>query len=565
MSVHDRIRQLLSELYPDQAGAVYEQLMGMLASASLPSTSSNDYFSERTITLITYGDSLHRVGQLPLSSLHHFLNRHLREAISTVHILPFYPYSSDDGFSVIDYYAIDPQLGSWEDVRQLSSDYRLMFDAVINHMSAQSDWFKGFLAGDPAYEGLFFTESPETDLSGVTRPRTTPLLTAFERRDGQTVHVWTTFSADQVDLDYRTPQTLLRILDVLLFYVRQGASVIRLDAIAYMWKQPGTTCIHLPETHKVIQLLRAALDATAPQVVLITETNVPHAENITYFGDGTNEAQLVYNFTLPPLLLHTIIAGDARKLVDWLNTLETSSDTTAFFNFTASHDGIGVRPVEGILTPDELMRLISHVEANGGRVSYKANPDGSRSPYELNITYVDATAQPGADEAQHIARFLLSQAVMLSLKGIPAIYIHSLLGSRNDLEGLERLGYPRAINRAKLNAEIVETELAQMGSFRARVFRGYNQLIGIRLQQEAFHPLGTQRAFQQHDGHIFGLERVSPDGEERIIALFNVTADDQTAHLDGEAAFTDLLTGEMLLSGDIPLMAYQVRWLTYNQ
>lgn len=560
MDTTTRIRQLLHELYPSESDAVYEQLMKLLHHAQIPAPKSDDYFSERNVTLITYGDSLQKNGQTPLATLHQFLNARLKDVLATVHILPFYPYSSDDGFSVIDYYAVDPKLGSWADIQGLSKDYRMMFDAVINHMSAQSEWFRGFLAGQPEYAGLFFTESPETDLRSVTRPRTSPLLTAFDGHGG-TVHVWTTFSDDQVDLDYRSPQTLLRILDVLLFYVKQGASVLRLDAIAYMWKQAGTTSIHLPETHKVIQLMKAALDVVAPQVVLITETNVPHAENITYFGDGKNEAQLVYNFTLPPLLLHTLISGQVGKLAAWINTLETPSEATAFFNFTASHDGIGVRPVEGILTPDELTQMIRHVEANGGRVSYKNNPDGSKSPYEMNITYVDAVAKTGENEQAHIARFLLSQALMLSLKGIPAIYIHSLLGSHNDLAGLERLGYPRAINRAKLDVKAVEAELDQENSFRARVFSGYKRLLAVRRAEKAFHPQGKQQAFEQQDGRVLGLERVSPDGNERIMALFNVTADTLLALAGSAGRFTDLLTGEIMDGNAVEMQPYQVRWL----
>jgi hypothetical protein len=197
-------------------------------------------------------------------------------------------------------------------------------------------------------------------------------------------------------------------------------------------------------------------------------------------------------------------------------------------------------------------------------VSYKANPDGSRSPYELNIAYVDAVAQPGEDEPQHIARFLLSQAVMLSLKGIPAIYIHSLLGSRNDRDGLERLGYARAINRAKLDVDVVQAELLQPDSFRARVFKGYTHLLQTRLEQAAFHPQGTQRAFELQDGRIFGLERLSPDHTERVFALFNMTSDTSSAHLKGGSAYLDLLTGERLTHNDVPLTAYQVRWLSYD-
>lgn len=552
-----KLLALLKALYPNEVERVYQQINARLQAVIIPPL-SDDYFSEKTVTLITYGDSLQKAGEHepPLQTLHRFLNDRLNNLVDTVHILPFYPYSSDDGFSVIDYTAVNPALGTWDEVRALSRDYQLMFDAVVNHMSAQSDWFRGFLAGE--YPGLFMTESPETDLSAVTRPRTLPLLTPFERPDGSKVYVWTTFSADQVDLDFRSPETLLKILDVLLFYLEQGAQIIRLDAIAYLWKVAGTSSIHLPETHAVVKVFRAALDAIAPQVILITETNVPHAENVSYFGDGTDEAQLVYNFTLPPLLLYSLIKGDTTKLAEWVNTLQIPTQRTAFFNFTASHDGIGVRPVEGILTPDELAVLITHVEANGGRVSYKSNPDGSQSPYELNISYVDATGAPDMPPEVHIPRFLLTQAVMLSLAGIPAIYIHSLLGTRNDLEGLHRLGYNRAINRKKLDADTVEDELDTPGSFRAQVFEGCAHLLNTRTHLRLFHPHASQTAFALHQGALFGIERTL-DGE-RLTALFNFTDEPQTTLMD--VASTDALSGEQFGVGEITFAPYQVRWLT---
>ncbi len=466
----ERIQQLARQLYGERGEAVYQRIMTLIAGTHFPPAYPSPYFSERTVTLITYGDTLSEASQPPLITLHRFLNEYLKDSIDTVHILPFYPYSSDDGFSVIDYCTVNPALGTWDHIVGLSADYRLMFDAVINHISAQSEWFRRFLADDPGYQQLFITESPETNLSKVTRPRTSPLLTPFVKAGGQTVYVWTTFSADQVDLDYREPETLLMILVVLLLYLEKGAQVLRLDAIAYLWKQVGTICIHLPETHAVVQLFRAVLDEIAPHAILITETNVPHQENISYFGDGQNEAQLVYNFTLPPLLLHTLLSGNAVKLRDWVNSLPALPEGDAFFNFTASHDGIGVRPVEGILTPGEIQALMDAVIARGGQISYKANPDGSRSPYELNITYVDAVAAPELPEPIRVACFILSQAIMLTLAGIPGIYIHSLLGSHNDVEGMRASGHNRRINRAKLNVRDVEHQLGDLSSFRAQIF-----------------------------------------------------------------------------------------------
>ncbi|MBE2267223.1 MAG: sugar phosphorylase [Anaerolinea sp.] len=544
MTPSDRIRVLLTELYPDHADVLFRTIGERLRKVYVP-PAQGDYFSEKTITLITYGDSLRRADEAPLRILHGFLNSHINGEIDTVHLLPFYPYSSDDGFSVIDYYAVNPELGRWDDVQALSDDYRLMFDAVINHMSAKSEWFARFLADDPDFAHLFMTEHPENDLSAVVRPRTSPLLTAFTKPDGRTVHVWTTFSDDQVDLDYRAPSTFLRILDVLLFYVEQGAQVIRLDAIAFMWKIAGTTSLHLPQTHAVIKLFRAVLDVIAPHVILITETNVPHAENISYLG--ADEAQLVYNFTLPPLLLHTLITGKAVKLAAWINSLPAPTPRTTFFNFTASHDGIGVRPVEGILSANDLADMIAHVEANGGRVSYRSLPDGSKKPYELNITYVDAAGKPGISPDEHVKRFLLTQAVMLALAGVPAIYIHSLLGTRNDAEGVDRLGYNRAINRAKLDADALQAELGTDGTFRNRVFSGYKRLLAERRAGSAFHPLGDQRAFTLNGGVVLGVDRRSPDGAERVICLFNF----------GDRAETVMHAAV----GTVELRPYEWRWI----
>ncbi|RPI98013.1 MAG: sugar phosphorylase, partial [Chloroflexi bacterium] len=494
----DSLHEKLVSLYGSEPGtAAYHRLAATLkAFASQPpqsTTQSSGGVTERDVVLITYGDSLHEPGNAPLNTLHGFLKRTLSGIISSVHILPFFPYSSDDGFSVIDYQQVNPALGDWDDINRLSRDFKLMVDVVINHVSAQSDWFQRFLAGDPHYEHFFITVDPTTDLSKVVRPRTLPLLTPFTRPQG-TVHVWTTFSADQIDLNFSHPDVLLRMIDVLLFYVRQGASLIRLDAIAYLWKTPGTTCIHLPQTHTVVKLFRDVLDRVAPHVLLITETNVPHAENMSYFGSGTDEAQMVYQFPLPPLLLHTIATGDATRLSDWAEGIQPISERATFFNFTASHDGIGVRPVEGILTRGEIEALVQRATAHGGAVSYKTNSDGSSSPYELNINYFDALSDPAADEPLEVQvqRFLVSQAIQIAVVGVPGIHIHSLLGSRNWRDGVQQTGHLRAINREKLLGSEVESALSTPGSLRQQVFDAYRRLILIRTGQKAFHPNGPQ-------------------------------------------------------------------------
>lgn len=574
---HHRFHTLLEFIYgADQAAEVYPRLLSMIDSFSqryAPPAHRTGFITERDVVLITYGDSIQQTGEAPLATLDAFLTTHIHDVINTIHILPFYPYSSDDGFSVIDYHEVNPALGDWGHIGRLGEHFKLMFDAVVNHMSAQSAWFKAFLNDEDAYRDYFVTADPRSDLSLVTRPRLHPLLTEFATPHG-VKPVWTTFSADQVDLNFANPNVLLAIIDVLLTYIESGADVIRLDAIAFLWKEIGSTCIHLPETHAVVQLMRAIVDQVAPHVLLITETNVPHTENLSYFGDGTNEAHLVYQFALPPLLAHTLLSGSARKLREWAASLKTPSPQTAFFNFTGSHDGIGVRPATGILSDDELGLLLDRTVQNGGRVSYKSNPDGSQSPYELNIVYYSLLNAPDVDEppALQVQRFLCSQAIMLALAGMPAIYIHSLLGSQNDLHGLKALGHNRAINRAKLNREALERELSDPASVRYQVFSGYKHLLEKRISEPAFHASAAQTVLDLPDS-VFGLLRTAD--RTTILALHNVTAQPQSLSLDlaslgfeGATHLHDVLTDQRTEAAGgvlrVELHPYKIAWLRVN-
>jgi sucrose phosphorylase len=531
--------------------------------------------SEKDAILITYGDMVQQPGKTPLQAQTTFLKQSVGDLISAVHILPFFPYSSDDGFSVIDYKAVDPRLGSWDDVAALGKHFRLMFDAVINHISAESDWFHGFLAGKRPYTTYFTVPNPQDDWSQVFRPRALPLFTTFDTANGPR-QVWTTFSADQIDLNYASPDLLLEVLDVLLFYVAQGAEFIRLDAIAFIWKTAGTPCIHLPQTHRIIRLMRTILNLVAPRVAIITETNVPHEENISYFGDGRNEAQLVYNFSLPPLTLHAFHSGSAKILSDWAASLTLPSDNVTFFNFLASHDGIGLTPARGILSETAVAQMAERVIANGGLVSSKSNPDGSQSPYELNINYLNALDDPNADEpAALIAqRFLASQAVMLALRGVPGIYFHSLFGSQNWREGVAETGRNRTINRQKLTAETLTRELGTEGSLRRLVFSGYRRLLKARTSHPAFHPNGGQEILQLHNS-LFSVLRMGKNGRSWVLCLQNVSAHTHTLAIDLNFAPHPLHTAKNLINEDtfpvsenkcvLTMRPYDVIWLTVHR
>jgi sucrose phosphorylase len=485
--------------------------------------------SERDVILITYADQFREPGVAPLRTLHSVLAETLGGVVSGVHILPFFPYSSDDGFSVIDYTQVNSDWGTWDDIMRLGQDSGLMVDAVVNHVSRQSDWFQRFCAGDPRYAEWFITIPPGTDLSMVVRPRALPLLSPVQTAEGEK-WVWTTFSEDQIDLNYGHPPVLLKMIEVLLLYVEKGARLIRLDAIAYLWKEIGTPCIHLPQAHRVVKLLRAVLDAVAPHVLLITETNVPHEENISYFGQplgdtgGTDEAQMVYQFPLAPLVMHSILSGDARVISGWAAGLETPSPRATFFNFTASHDGIGVMPARGLLSGGDIQRLVDTTLAHGGRVSDKTNADGSRSVYELNISYFDALSNPQADEPVEVQvqRFMLSQAMMLALAGVPGIYVHSLLGSRSWHDGVAETGRARSVNREKLDRARLESDLANPDMLRHQVFTAYRALLQARMSEPAFHPESAQRVLSLHET-VFALLRTSTGGQRQVLCLHNVS------------------------------------------
>jgi sucrose phosphorylase len=537
-----------------------------LATESDPaSPRPTELWNEQDVVLITYADQIRSGDAPPLAAQNEWLlDQLLDEVISTVHLLPFCPYTSDDGFSVVDYQAVDPSVGTWDDISNMGDGFDLMFDLVLNHASQKHVWFQGYLAGDPKYADFFIDVAPDTDLHQVVRPRSLPLLTPFETESG-TKHVWTTFSPDQVDLNYANPNVMLAMLETLVQYAKRGARIIRLDAIAFLWKEIGTNCLHLPQTHAAVKLMRHVLDRVAPGTLILTETNVPHAENISYLGNGDDEAHMVYQFSLPPLLLDAIHSGDTSVIRDWLASLKPPSQQTTFFNFTASHDGIGVRPLEGIVPSERVEKLVEVVRAHGGRVSMRRQPDGSESPYELNICYLDAVANRNEiSEAEHSRRFLATQAIMLSIQGMPAIYFHSLVGSPGDEATVEETGQNRRINRHKYDRAELDSALWEAHSLQRRVFDGYRRMLEVRCQQKAFHPSASQTVLDLPGDGLLGFVRQASDGQ-KIAVLANLSSSTRSvdASLIDESLRFDELAEQRLFAGEpIPMRAFQVRWLS---
>lgn len=564
------VRRRLNLLYGGNSEKLLERLFMMIGRYGVgrfETISNGDRWDERDSVLITYADSLHASTEgNPLHTLDQFSQQHLTGAIRTIHLLPFYPWSSDDGFSVIDYRKVDPACGHWQDVERLGQSFDLMFDLVLNHCSSKSSWFKDFVAGIEPARHYFLDMDPAGDYSAVVRPRTSPLLTPTRTRDGE-AHVWSTFSADQIDLNWQNPEVLFEFIDILMLYISKGMRIVRLDAVAFLWKSLGTSCIHLEQTHEVIRLFRDIVEIIAPRTILLTETNVPHEENISYFGGG-DEAHMIYQFSLPPLLLHGLATGSARYLTHWASELDPPPPGCTFFNFTASHDGVGVRPLEGILPQKETDRLVQHVENAGGKINRRILPDGSERPYELNVTYFSALSDP-KDPRLGARRFLCSQALMLSLRGIPGVYLHSLLATPNDTEAVEQTGINRRINRRKWPVEELQTHLSdELPQF---VFQTYLQMLRRRSAQPAFHPDAPQQVFDI-DPEIFAHNRVSLNGDQTIVCLYNFTAASKSLGVESIRAL-DLPAGDAydILSGraqpiesskPFVLEPYQALWLT---
>lgn len=558
----------LAEAAADIADALID-IMRLTSHVAAPKPFTN-HWSESDIILITYGDSIISQKQPPLKTLKTFLDSYLKSTINSVHILPFFPYSSDDGFSVIDYSSVNESLGTWQDITQISEQYQLMSDLVINHCSSRSAWFDNFIKGEGVGHDFFFTAHPDDDLSEVVRPRTSPLLKEVETGQGKKF-VWCTFSHDQVDFDFRNPEVLKTFASIIRQYLDNDVKIFRFDAIAFLWKVVGSKSINLPQTHEVVRLLRTLIEAAEPHAIIITETNIPNTQNLTYFGNA-NEAHGIYNFSLPPLLLNTLLTGNCLYLKRWLMSMPPAQDGTLYFNFIASHDGIGLRPAEGLLSDAELDSLIHTVENFGGKISWRSTENGEQKAYEMNIALYDALqgTVDGKDQ-WNFERFICAHAIMFGLEGIPGIYIHSMLGTQNDTKKLANTHHNRSINRHRWQEDILELALANKNLHHHKVLSTLKTLLDIRIKQPAFHPNATQ--FTLHLGlQLFGFWRQSLNRKQSIFCVSNISNQPVVLPLSElnliiTKSWYELISQREIteLSQEMTLAPYQTVWIANQQ
>ncbi len=578
MNIEEQFKSLFTRLYgKNEASDCVKRLKNLFESYNFDFSLKKDErtgWTEKDAILITYADVItasDHSEKKGIELLEDFIDTYLNSSVSTVHLLPFFPSSSDQGFSVMDYKKVRAGLGDWEDIEHFSEKYRLMADLVINHASRYGEWFMNYEKGRNPGKDYFIEVEPDEDLTTVTRPRDSALKTAVETENGLRF-VWTTFSDDQIDLDFTNPDVLFEFIDIFLFYISKGIEVIRLDAIAYLWKRVGSESIHLDETHQIVKLFRKIADCIDPEITIITETNVPFEENLSYFGQH-DEAHMIYQFSLPPLLLHAILTEHARYLTRWAKSLPELPSHCTFFNFTASHDGIGVRPLEGLVPEKDVNYLVNGTKQRGGFVTYKQNGDGTQNPYELNITYFDAFEKPGHPRSElQKKRYLCSQVIMLSLKGVPGIYFHNLTSTKNYLDGVMETGDKRAINRKQWNYQELKDCISGKKEDSFCILDTYKKLLQKRKAHTAFHPDGTQEVVELKR-HLFSFIRTSPDKKEQIFVIANVSSEKvevNKTELTNAGVSTaetfDILDEEAVLqNGIVGFDSFQTRWLLLNK
>ena len=527
---------------------------------------TKDLWNQTDFFLITYADSIKKKNQKNLKTLNYFLNKYCTD-FNFIHILPFFPSSSDDGFAITDYKRIDNEHGDWEDLKKITSKFKVMIDLVINHCSSSNNLFQNFLNNNnPGVDYFIFKKKMFNGLSKVVRPRTSKLVKEIKTKMKKG-YVWCTFSHDQVDFNFKNPKVLIYFLKIIKFYLDNGALALRLDAVAFLWKELGTNCINLPQTHSVVRLIRLLFESYSSNAILITETNIPSEENLSYFGNN-NEAHCIYNFSLAPLLIHSIISGNSFYLKRWSRSMPPAQIGNAYLNFLSTHDGIGMRPLEGIIPTEELNKFFNTLQRSGAFLSYRSFKN-EENVYEVNTTLLDAFSltYQGKDNFK-IRRFILAHEVLFSMEGIPAVYFQNLVGSNNDYRKFKKTKSYRSLNRKNWDFDILKKKLDSGTSINFKIYKQLLRLISIRKKQPAFHPNATQFTLQLSDD-FFGIWRQSIDRSQSIFCISNLTKYKKKfslhdINLISTDKWFDLLKNRKIsnIDSEVLLQPYQSIWIS---
>ncbi len=559
-----KLNQIYNFLPKNEIDLIAEEISQIINHFNRNNKKKNWFVSEKTTMVICYGDSIYSKNKKHLKTFQAFFNKKLNKFIDTIHFLPFYPSSSDSGFAVKDHYKIDSKFGNWLNIKNFSSKAHIMADMVINHASARGLWFKNFLKEKKPGEDYFLLVNSKFNTSKVVRPRDHKLLkeiNIFKKKE----YLWRTFSDDQIDLNFKNPKVLLRFIKIMLHLINNGVTIFRLDAIAYLWKKSGTKCINLKQTHEIVKVLRIVSDSLSIKSIIVTETNLPEKENLSYFGNN-DESNWIYNFTLPPLLIYSLLFENGTYLNAWCKKLPQTKKGNSYLNFIASHDGIGMRPLEGIINNQSIKKLLLRLKKNGSKFSYRKVNNNKKKVYESNITVFDALKVSDKDKKgfYNFQRYIAAHAIMFSFEGVPAIYFNSLFGKSNDEARYVITGNNRDVNRFKWNELNILKKIKSNSSKEYYIFETLKYLLKIRKNQKAFHP-NAHRTNINLGNNFFCIKRVSLDKKQTILCITNLTSKLQNAKINKKYnKFKNLIDSNVKtkILNSINLKPFETIWLS---
>ena len=559
-----KLNQIYNFLPKNEIDHIAEEISQVINHFNRNNKKKNWFVSEKTTMVICYGDSIYSKNKKHLKTFQAFFNKKLNKFIDTIHFLPFYPSSSDSGFAVKDHYKIDSKFGNWLNIKNFSSKAHIMADMVINHASARGLWFKNFLKEKKPGKDYFLLINSKFNASKVVRPRDHKLLkeiNIFNKKE----YLWRTFSDDQIDLNFKNPKVLLRFIKIMVNLIKNGVTIFRLDAIAYLWKESGTKCINLKQTHEIVKVLRIVSNSLNIKTIIVTETNLPEKENLSYFGNN-DESNWIYNFTLPPLLIYSLLFENGSYLNAWCKKLPQTKKGNSYLNFIASHDGIGMRPLEGIINNQSIKKLLLRLKKNGSKFSYRKVNNNKKKVYESNITVFDALKVSDKDKKglYNFQRYIAAHAIMFSFEGVPAIYFNSLFGKSNDEARYVITGNNRDVNRFKWNELNILKKIKSNSSKEYYIFETLKYLLKIRKKQKAFHPNAYRTNINLGD-NFFCIKRVSLDKKQTILCITNLTSKLQNAKINKKYnKFKNLIDSNVKtkILNSINLKPFETIWLS---
>lgn len=615
----ERLKLALQAVYGDSSATIYEKVVAIAEDFSKRRANSqgNGFksLSQKDMALICYADHVVSTEFSPIQTLGKVLKEYgISDKLPITHILPFYPWDTDRGFSVKDYYSVNPGYGTWEDIKELGTYTKLMFDFVANHASIENPLVQKALISDHIspedseckeylpYKDfvISYTEDnkpSEEDLKQLSRPRNFPVLTKYrvvkndenrkvailgEKKEEENVlgegYVWTTFSRAklddgseetcQIDINYNNPNVFVESVKILLFYVEQSAKLVRLDAIGYIWKKIGSSSLHEPECHKILEALGSVLRIAAPEVITISEVNEPQVNAFTYIGNKEHpEADLAYQFSHFPLAVHAVLTEQSNFYQEWLKTISVFG-AHQFTTVLGSHDGIGMKPARGLLPEEELERLCKIlVEEHQGKPNFAVLPGGKKIIYEVCATPWCIINNPHTNENfdTQLQRYLAVTAMGLCIPGIPAIYWNGLFGMKNYLpEG--GLDENRTVNREIFDYIALKDLLDNETSEIHRCFQAVKYLLATRAKEQAFHPHTKLTPVVNDSSQVVSCLLDYAAENSQILAVTNVAKQQCKITLDSKdlptnTSWIDLLSGNQYTIPNIELNAYQVCWL----